>query len=48
MDMIRVGMARIQAIQLMHYTDAQLAAKVRALFAPPPGFIPLAQVGELT
>ncbi len=37
-----------QAIQLMHYTDAQLAAKVRALFAPPPGFIPLAQVGELT
>ncbi len=37
-----------QAIQLMHYTDAQLAAKVRALFAPPPGFVPLAQVGELT
>ncbi len=37
-----------QAIQLMHYTDAQLAAKVRALFEPPPGFVPLAQVGELT
>jgi len=37
-----------QAIQLMHYTDAQLAAKVRALFEPPPGFVPLAHLGELT
>ena len=35
-----------QAIQLMHYTDAQLAAKVRALFNPPTGFVPLEQIGQ--
>ncbi len=35
-----------QAIQLMHYTDAQLVTKVRALFNPPTGFVPLEQIGE--
>ncbi len=34
-----------QAIQLMHYTDAQLAAKTHALLAPPAGFVPLDAVG---
>jgi heterodisulfide reductase subunit A-like polyferredoxin len=29
------------AIQLMHYTDQQMIAKVNALFTPPPDFIPL-------
>jgi heterodisulfide reductase subunit A-like polyferredoxin len=33
-----------QAIQLMHYTDAQIAAKVSALFETPPGFVPLHEV----
>ncbi len=33
-----------RAIQLMHYTDAQMAAKVRALLAPAAGFIPLENV----
>jgi heterodisulfide reductase subunit A-like polyferredoxin len=33
-----------RAIQLMHYTDAQMAAKVRALLAPESGFIPLEDV----
>jgi heterodisulfide reductase subunit A-like polyferredoxin len=33
-----------RAIQLMHYTDAQMAAKVQALLAPDPGFIPLENV----
>jgi heterodisulfide reductase subunit A len=33
-----------RAIQLMHYTDAQLMAKVRALVAPEMGFIPLDEV----
>jgi heterodisulfide reductase subunit A-like polyferredoxin len=32
------------AIQLMHYTDAQMAAKVRALASPPSGFVPLENV----
>jgi hypothetical protein len=32
------------AIQLMHYTDQQMLAKVNALFAPPPDFIPLEKV----
>jgi heterodisulfide reductase subunit A-like polyferredoxin len=30
-----------QAIQLMHYTDAQMAAKVHALMQPPAGFVPV-------
>ncbi len=30
-----------QAIQLMHYTDAQMQAKVDALFAAPDGYVPL-------
>ncbi len=34
-----------RAIQLRHYTDAQLFAKVDALVNPPVGFIPLAEVG---
>jgi heterodisulfide reductase subunit A-like polyferredoxin len=34
-----------QAIQLMHYTDVQLAAKTHALLAPPAGFVPLDAVG---
>jgi heterodisulfide reductase subunit A-like polyferredoxin len=33
-----------RAIQLMHYTDAQMAAKVRALLEPDPGFIPLENI----
>jgi ferredoxin len=33
-----------RAIQLMHYTDAQMAAEVRALVAPEQGFIPLENV----
>jgi len=33
-----------RAIQLMHYTDAQMAAKVRALMESPPGFVPLAGI----
>jgi heterodisulfide reductase subunit A-like polyferredoxin len=32
------------AIQLMHYTDRQMIAKVNALFTPPPDFIPLEEV----
>ncbi|GAB4412920.1 MAG: FAD-dependent oxidoreductase [Anaerolineae bacterium] len=35
------------AIQLMHYTDAQMRAKVRALFGPA-GFVPLDRIGERT
>ncbi|MGQ9850131.1 MAG: FAD-dependent oxidoreductase [Aggregatilineaceae bacterium] len=35
------------AIQLMHYTDAQMRAKVRALFEPT-GFVPLDRIGERT
>jgi heterodisulfide reductase subunit A-like polyferredoxin len=35
------------AIQLMHYTDAQMSAKVRALFEPA-GFVPLDRIGERT
>jgi heterodisulfide reductase subunit A-like polyferredoxin len=33
-----------RAIQLMHYTDAQMVAKVRALVVPEQGFIPLENV----
>lgn len=33
-----------RVIQLMHYTDAQMMAKVAALVHPPAGFIPLAEV----
>jgi heterodisulfide reductase subunit A-like polyferredoxin len=33
-----------QAIQLMHYTDAQMAAKVSALVSPEWGFVPLEEV----
>ena len=36
-----------QAIQLMHYTDSQLAAKVNALLKPPPGFVPLGDLEVL-
>ena len=32
------------AIQLMHYTDEQMIAKVKALFPPAPDFIPLEDV----
>ncbi len=35
------------AIQLMHYTDAQMRAKVTALFQPM-GFVPLERIGERT
>jgi len=34
-----------QAIQLMHYTDTQIAAKVDALFGMPAGFVPLGEIG---
>ncbi len=37
-----------RAIQLMHYTDAQLVAKVDALMHPPSGFIPLSEVMEVS
>ncbi|HJW84734.1 MAG TPA: 4Fe-4S binding protein, partial [Anaerolineae bacterium] len=30
-----------RAIQLMHYTDAQMAAKVHALMEPPAGLVPV-------
>ncbi len=33
-----------QAIQLMHYTDAQMVAKVQALLEPKVGFVPLAEI----
>jgi heterodisulfide reductase subunit A-like polyferredoxin len=33
-----------RAIQLMHYTDAQMIAKVRALVQPQAGFVPLGAV----
>ncbi|MGD2156740.1 MAG: FAD-dependent oxidoreductase [Anaerolineales bacterium] len=33
-----------QAIQLMHYTDAQMMAKVDALIAPSSGFVPLSSL----
>jgi heterodisulfide reductase subunit A-like polyferredoxin len=33
-----------QAIQLMHYTDAQITAKVSALLNPPLGFVPVDEV----
>ena len=36
-----------QAIQLMHYTDAQMRAKVKALVEPGRGFIPLEAVEVL-
>jgi heterodisulfide reductase subunit A-like polyferredoxin len=35
-----------RAIQLMHYTDAQMMAKVRALVQPQEGFVPLAAVTD--
>jgi heterodisulfide reductase subunit A-like polyferredoxin len=37
-----------RAIQLMHYTDAQMAAKVDALMHHPAGFIPLDAVVEVS
>ena len=37
-----------RAIQLLHYTDAQMAAKVDALMHPPSGFVPLADVVEVS
>jgi heterodisulfide reductase subunit A-like polyferredoxin len=33
-----------RAIQLMHYTDAQMAAKVHALMESPNGFVPLERI----
>ncbi|HSD84547.1 MAG TPA: FAD-dependent oxidoreductase, partial [Anaerolineae bacterium] len=33
-----------QAIQLMHYTDAQMSAKVHALLEPSVGFVPLKEI----
>lgn len=33
-----------RAIQLMHYTDEQMMAKVSALVHPPAGFVPLAEI----
>ncbi|KAA3659052.1 MAG: 4Fe-4S dicluster domain-containing protein, partial [Chloroflexi bacterium] len=36
-----------RAIQLMHYTDAQLTAKVDALVNPPAGFVPLVEILEI-
>jgi heterodisulfide reductase subunit A-like polyferredoxin len=36
-----------RAIQLMHYTDAQMRAKVRALVEPPAGFVPVGEVVEI-
>lgn len=36
-----------RAIQLMHYTDAQISAKVRALVKPEMGFIPISEVVEI-
>jgi coenzyme F420-reducing hydrogenase gamma subunit len=33
-----------RAIQLTHYTDAQLRSNVRALVQPPAGFVPLESV----
>jgi heterodisulfide reductase subunit A-like polyferredoxin len=36
-----------QAIQLMHYTDAQIGAKVEALLNPLTGFVALDQIAEL-
>ncbi|MDX1613000.1 MAG: FAD-dependent oxidoreductase [Candidatus Promineifilaceae bacterium] len=36
-----------RAIQLMHYTDAQMAAKVRALVGQPRHFVPLADIARV-
>ena len=36
-----------RAIQLMHYTDAQMAAKVDALMHSPTNFIPLNEILEV-
>ncbi len=36
-----------RAIQLAHYTDAQMEAKVTALVEPPADFIPLAGIVEV-
>jgi hypothetical protein len=33
-----------QAIQLMHYTDAQMVTKVHALLEPKVGFVPLEEI----
>jgi heterodisulfide reductase subunit A-like polyferredoxin len=35
-----------RAIQLQHFTDAQMTAKVRALTERPAGFVPLSEIGE--
>jgi len=37
-----------RAIQLMHYTDTQMVAKVNALTHAPTGFIPLADIVEVS
>jgi heterodisulfide reductase subunit A len=37
-----------RAIQLMHYTDAQMVAKVDALVHSPRGFVPLADIVEVS
>ena len=36
-----------QAIQLLHYTDAQMVAEVSALVQPGAGFVPLAAIAEM-
>jgi hypothetical protein len=33
-----------QAIQLMHYTDAQMVTKVHALLEPTSGFVPVNEI----
>jgi heterodisulfide reductase subunit A-like polyferredoxin len=36
-----------RAIQLMHYTDAQMSAKVHALVQPEMGFVPVGEIEEI-
>ena len=36
-----------RAIQLMHYTDAQMAAKVTALVDSTAGFVPIKEIAEI-
>jgi len=35
-----------RAIQLMHYTDAQMATKVKVLVSPEIGFVPVEEIGD--
>jgi len=41
---ICAGECPAKAIQLLHYTDAQVLSKVDALFEPQPEFAPLSAV----